>query len=84
MEGHSELDHNEKTEEILEALAKRHSYSNLDQAAGALEDAVQAGPHSSPTSKSKAIVRSKLKSVDLSVLINLHYNRCNYRKNYFY
>merc|ERR1711865_963310 len=44
MEGHSELDHNEKTEEILEALAKRHSYSNLDQAAGALEDAVQAGP----------------------------------------
>ena len=32
----------------------------------------------------ETLVRSKLKSVDLSVLINLHYNRCNYRKNYFY
>jgi hypothetical protein len=42
MEGHSEADHSEKTEEILEALAKRHSYSNLSEAA------VNAGPYMSP------------------------------------
>ena len=42
MEGHSEQDHSEKTEQILEALAKRHSYSNLKEAD------LQSGPHSSP------------------------------------
>jgi hypothetical protein len=48
MEGHSEADHSEKTEEILEALAKRHSYSNLT------EEAVQAGPYISPEKQAAA------------------------------
>ena len=40
--------------------------------------------HASEAGNGKISVRSKLKSVDLSVLINLHHNRCNYRKNHFY
>lgn len=47
MEGHSAMDHQEKTEEILEALAKRHSPSKLTA-----KD-MEAGPHSSPVKKAR-------------------------------
>ena len=55
MEGHSEADHSEKTEEILEALAKRHSYSNLSEAA------VNAGPYMSPEKLAAAASASSIK-----------------------
>ena len=45
MEGHSEQNHHEKTEEILEALSNRHSPTKIT--------AEDAGPHSSPTKRSR-------------------------------